>query len=359
MRTKEVIQSLHPYQPGKATSDVKREFGLNRIVKLASNENPFGCSSEVKKVLKNSLDDINFYPDGHSRQLRQKLADHIGVHEDSLIFGSGSDEIVQMLCRTFLEPGTNTVMASPTFPQYRHHAKIEGAEVREVPVKDGFHDLDSMLEEIDEHTRIIWLCTPNNPTGNYISETELFNFLKRCPEHVLIIIDEAYYEYVTAKDYPETIPLLKTYKNIMILRTFSKAYGLAGLRIGYGMADKFIIQSLNAVRGPFNTTSLTQKAALAALGDQSFIQYTREENKKNMQSLQAFCDEHNLGYYQSEGNFLLIHLPKSGMEVSQELLKHGFIVRPGELLGIDNTIRVTIGTKEDMNEFQQKLLLCL
>ncbi|TCT25572.1 histidinol-phosphate aminotransferase [Melghiribacillus thermohalophilus] len=359
MNPKDVIRSLNPYQPGKSIEEVKKKYRLKKIVKLASNENPYGCSPYVESEWNRSFPKGHLYPDGYARDLRVKLSTHLGVQEENFIFGSGSDEIVQMLCRTFLEPGLNTVMAWPTFPQYRHHAKIEGAEIREVPTRDGCHDLDQMLEEIDQHTRIVWLCTPNNPTGRYINEHQLKDFLNRCPHHVLVVIDEAYYEYVTADDYPESIPLLETHKNIIILRTFSKAYGLAGLRIGYGIADPKIIQYLNAVRGPFNTTSLSQRAAILALEDQSFVRRSRNENKKNMQLLKQFCADHQLDYFDSEGNFLLIFLSKSGLEVSEQLLKHGFIVRPGELLGIERSIRVTIGSYEDMKEFQEKMLMCL
>ncbi len=355
MKAKSAIQPLKPYQPGKGIEEVKKQYNLSHIVKLASNENVYGCSPLVQENWEKISSTLHYYPDGHAEKLRIKLAEHLQVSENELIFGGGSEEVIQMLCRTYLEKGTNTIMANPTFPQYKHYAIVEGAEIREVSLQDGKHDLNKMGELIDDNTRIIWLCTPNNPTGGYIQETELVNFLEKVPKHVLVVVDEAYYEYVTAFDFPETIPLLNHYENVMILRTFSKAYGLAGLRVGYGVASENIITNLNKIRGPFNVTSIAQEAAFWALQDSSFIQKTVQLNKDVRKSLETFCEEENLSFYPSETNFLLIHLPKSGLEISEVLLSKGFIVRAGELLGIPNSIRVTVGKKEDMERFQDVL----
>ncbi|SET90291.1 histidinol-phosphate aminotransferase [Salinibacillus kushneri] len=359
MRTKDIIPSLTPYKPGKTINEVKKERGLSKIVKLASNENVYGPSPLVLDKLREFGQDFQLYPDGYARELRERVSDHLDVNRDQLIFGAGSDEIVQMLCRTYLENGSNTVMAHPTFPQYKHHAVIEGAEVREIPVKNGYHQLDQMLEAIDDFTRIVWLCTPNNPTGCYINEEQLLSFIKQCPEHVLIVLDEAYYEYVMADDYPDSLSLLENYQNIMILRTFSKAYGLAGFRVGYGISSQEVIRHLNTIRGPFNVTSIGQYAALNALEDQDYIRKVRQQNRKIQGQVEAFCRQYYLAYDPSETNFLLIHLPKSGLDVSDQLLDEGFIVRAGELLGIEQSIRVTIGKEEDMKEFMNVLSKCL
>ncbi|MBB6452210.1 histidinol-phosphate aminotransferase [Salirhabdus euzebyi] len=355
MKPKSSIPALKPYQPGKGMEEVKKEHNLSRIVKLASNENLYGCSPYVSDKLKEFGENAQFYPDGYALTLREKLSSFLSVEMDKIIFGSGSDEIVQMICRTYLEKGTNTVMATPTFPQYRHHATVEGAEVREIELENGFHNLTKMSEAIDENTRVVWLCTPNNPTGNYIKEEDLISFIQTCPKHVLLVIDEAYYEFVVAKDYPDSIALHKEHENIIVLRTFSKAYGLAGFRVGYGVGNEEVVRNLNTIRGPFNVTSIGQYAALHALDDQAFIEKVKQFNVQTRKKLEAFCAANNLTFYESETNFLLIHLPKSGLDVSNTLLTYGFIVRPGELLGIPNSIRVTIGKEEDMEEFQEAL----
>lgn len=346
---------MTPYKPGKQIDEVKKEYGLDKIVKLASNENPFGFSPQVKNQLPKLIEQLEKYPDGYSASLRTKVAEFLNVSEEHLIFGNGSDEIVQIICRTFLEPGANTVMATPTFPQYKHNALIEGAEVREVPLSEGHHNLEAMLEQVDENTRVLWLCTPNNPTGVHISEESVRGVLDKCPNHVLVVMDEAYYEYMETTDAFESISALKQYNNLMVLRTFSKAYGLAGLRVGYGVASKELIATLEPAREPFNTSTIGQAAALLALDDQNFIQETTKENSRNKNALMSFLDDLQVDYYPSEANFVLVHLPVSGDEMFDHLLSKGFIVRSGEALGLPNSIRLTIGKKEDMEIIQSEI----
>lgn len=355
MKVKEQLLSLTPYQPGKPIEEVKREFGLEKIVKLASNENPFGYSSLVKEALLKQLEELSLYPDGYAATLRERLAAHLGVSGPEIIFGNGSDEIIQIICRAFLSPGTNTVMAHPTFPQYRHNAVIEGADIREVELIDGEHDLEGMLNAIDENTAVVWLCTPNNPTGTYINAEKLISFLDRAPKTVLVVLDEAYYEYVEAQDYPESIPLLKQYENLIILRTFSKAYGLASFRVGYGVANTNLLAGLEPAREPFNTTLLSQAAAAAALDDQAFIQECVRLNHEGLEQFYQFCRKHNLKFYPSQGNFILIDFKRTGNEVFQYLLERGYIVRSGNALGFPTSVRITIGTKEQNEEIIQIL----
>jgi histidinol-phosphate aminotransferase len=350
MKVKKQLEQLTPYQPGKSIEEVKRQYRLDKIIKLASNENPYGCSPRVKEAITAQFDKLALYPDGYSRALRERLAEHLGVNEKQLIFGNGSDEVVQIICRAFLKAGTNTVMATPTFPQYRHNAVIEGAEIREIPLVNGHHDLSGMLQAIDENTRVMWVCSPNNPTGTYINENDLLTFLQQVPKHVLVVIDEAYYEYVQAKDYPETVPLLAQYENVMILRTFSKAYGLASLRIGYGIASETLIRQLEPAREPFNTSTLAQAAALAALDDQDFIKECAEKNKQCLEVFYRFCDEHGLKYYPSEANFILIDFGIEGNKVFQYLLERGIIVRSGNALGFPTSVRITVGSEEQNKE---------
>lgn len=355
MQVKSQLISLKPYEPGKPIEEVKRELGLEKVVKMASNENPFGCSEKAKEAIQNELSQLHIYPDGYAYNVREKVANHLNVKKEQLIFGNGSDEVILILCRALLSPEKNTVMAQPTFSQYKHNALIEGAEIREVPLINGEHDLDGMLEQIDENTAIVWVCNPNNPSGNYIDKERFISFLKKVPKNVLVVSDEAYYEYVVAEDYPDTISLLNEFPNLMVLRTFSKAYGLSALRIGYGVGNETFIRSLDPARPPFNTSSVAQAAAIAALDDQDFIQTCREKNREGIEQFYAFCEKFKLKYYPTQTNFILIDFNRNGDEVFQYLLKRGFIVRSGVALGFPTAVRITVGTKEENEEIIQRL----
>ncbi|GAA0439839.1 MAG: histidinol-phosphate transaminase [Bacillota bacterium] len=356
MKGKAALELLEPYQQGKQIQDIKDQYGIDRIVKLSSNENPYGYSSKIDAFLLEHRLGFDMYPDGYTAELRTALALKLKVEESEIVFGSGSEEIVQMICRAFLYPGVNTVMPKPTFPQYKHNAVIEGAEIKEIPTKGGYLDLASILAAVDDDTQVVWLCSPNNPTGNAMAKQDFYDFITRCPEHVLVVLDEAYYEYLDPVRDLESIKQLPNFKNLIILRTFSKAYGLAGLRIGYGLAAEQIITKLNVVRGPFNTTSIAQKLALIAWKDGEFLNQTISNNNRVKRSFQYFLDQIGWEYYPSETNFLLVCTPKSGIDLFEYLIKHGFIVRPGELLGIPNTIRLTLGLEKDMEQLQQLLL---
>ncbi|CQR46686.1 Histidinol-phosphate aminotransferase [Paraliobacillus sp. PM-2] len=353
MNGKEVLKQMKPYKPGKQIEDVKKEYGLSRIIKLASNENPFGYSDKVKSALPTLATHFELYPDGYATQLREELTENLNVEKDQLVFGCGSDEVVDMICRTFLEPGTNTVIANPTFPQYKHNALIQGATVKEVPVIDGYHDLEAMLQAIDSNTKVVWLCTPNNPTGCLIKDASLEYFMTNCPEDVLVVVDEAYYEYVTATDAPETIKWINKYPNLVVLRTFSKAYGLAALRVGYGVATEEIANLLNITRGPFNTTTVAQQAAVIALRDREFLQNSVNKTTTNKKQFLTFLEDLGLSYYDSEANFVFVKLPITGDELFEHLLTKGFIVRSGEALGHPYGVRITIGHEQDMKELQE------
>ncbi|MBP1969606.1 histidinol-phosphate aminotransferase [Virgibacillus natechei] len=355
MEGKLILKQLTPYQQGKQIKDIKEAYGLDRIVKLASNENPYGYSSHVKDYFSNNITDFEIYPDGYTAELRTAIASKLAVNEKQLLFGSGSEEIVQMICRAFLYPGVNTVMPTPTFPQYKHNTLIEGADIKEIPTVDGYHDLEKMLESIDEYTKVVWLCSPNNPTGSSLSKEAIYSFMDRCPKDVLVVLDEAYYEYMDASQDPGAVHRIETYENLVILRTFSKAHGLAGLRIGYAIANEDLITKLDVVRGPFNTTSIAQKAALIALEDSAFIEETKSKNNTVKQDFMQFLDTIEWTYYESQANFLLVNTPISGNEVFQYLIENGFIVRPGEVLGCPNTIRVTLGNEKDMSQLQNLL----
>ncbi|WP_270179047.1 histidinol-phosphate transaminase [Alkalihalobacillus sp. CinArs1] len=350
MIPKRQLKGLTPYKPGKPIEEVKKELGLKEVVKLASNENPYGSSQSVKDAIQKELSQLHIYPDGYAASLRDAVAAFLDVDQNQLVFGNGSDEVVQMICRTYLEKGTNTVMASTTFPQYRHNAVIEDAEIREVPLKSGKHQLGKMLEAIDNETRIVWVCSPNNPTGEHVTEMELIEFLDRVPEHVLVVLDEAYKEYVTADDFHDSLAALPNYKNLVILRTFSKAYGIAALRVGYGVANPEVIQTIEPSREPFNTSRVAQAAAIAALQDQEFIDRCREENEKGRERYYEFCRKFGLTVYPSQGNFVLIDFEVPSDEVFEHLLKKGYIVRSGSALGLPTSLRITVGSDEQNKE---------
>jgi len=346
MRWKDQIKSLAPYQPGKSKEEVKRQYGLEEIIKLASNENPFGCSKNVREVLSKETGYFSLYPDGYATNLRDVLAAQVGVTKEQLIFGNGSDELILIIARALLRPGYNTVMATPTFPQYKHNAIIEGAEIREIPLVEGHHDLDQMLAAIDEKTNVVWVCSPNNPTGTYIPKEKLESFLASVPKETLVVLDEAYYEYVIADDYYNSVELVEQYSNLIVLRTFSKIYGLASLRVGYGFASKEIIRALEPVREPFNVNSFAQLAAIEALGDQEYVENCRTLNHQGLEQFYKFCEDHNLSYMPSQGNFILIDFKTDGNEVFQFLLERGYIVRSGNALGFPTSVRVTVGSME-------------
>lgn len=351
---KKVLQQLSAYKQGMQIRDVKEKYQLDRIVKLSSNENPYGYSDKVRQAMDQFRYDFEQYPDGYATEARAVLADYLQVEPDQLVFGTGSDEVITLICRAFLHEGANTVMAAPTFPQYRHHALIEGAAIKEIPTTaDGEHDLEKMAAAIDAETKVVWLCTPDNPTGSVISQQAFDVFMKRCPDEVVVVLDEAYYEYVAQDKQFSLQDNLKHYDNLIILRTFSKIYGLAGMRLGYGVGNELLATKLNIARGPFNTTAFTQQLLPAALSDQAFVMSTKEKNQEVRTLFQAFLDTIGWTYYPSETNFLLVNTPINADTVTDYLLRHGFIVRSGNVLGYPDTIRVTIGTKADMQSLQE------
>lgn len=352
MQPKSNIVHLPVYQPGKPIEDVKRELGLTEVIKLASNENPFGSSPKALEAINGELSNISLYPDGGAVSLTQELARGLGVQPNQIIFGAGSDEVILMMARAYFVPGDETVMASHTFPQYKHNAQIEGAVCIEVPLTtDGKHDLPAMLARINDKTKIVWICNPNNPTGTMLTHDEVEAFLKAAPSHVLVALDEAYCEYNTTDVYPDGLKLLQQYRNLVLLRTFSKIFGLASLRIGYGIGHADVIHTINQVREPFNTSRFGQAAALASLGDQAFIDECRRLNAEGLVQLTARFDELGLSYYESHANFVMVDTRRPAKEVFDGLLRRGIIVRGGHALDFPTKIRVTIGSKEQNDKF--------
>ena len=355
MKWKQQIHGMKAYQPGKPMEEVKAMYGLDEVVKLASNENPFGSSPNVRAFLQKDMANHAIYPDGYAQELRTAVAQFVGVDEKELIFGNGSDDLIAIVTRALLYPGVNTVMADPSFSQYWHNAEIEGAEVRKVPCKEGVHDLDAMLDAIDENTSVVWVCNPNNPTGTIVSDEELSAFIAKVPSDVLIVLDEAYVEYITSDAHKPTLHYFREYPNVILMRTFSKAYGLASFRVGYGIAQAETIAKLDPIRAPFNNTILSQRVAVEAIKDQDYIAKCREANEKGKQQYYAWCDARKMHYYPSETNFVLFEVKADSNIVFEELMKRGFIIRSGAALGIPGYIRVTVGTTEQNAKFLELL----
>lgn len=350
MNPKPSIVDLPVYKPGKPIEEVKKELGLSEVIKLASNENPYGAAPSAKAAIIRELDNLFLYPDGSAAELTAALAQHLGVASDNIIFGCGSDEIIALIARAFFLPGDETIMADQTFSVYKSNADIEGAVSIEVPLKNGTHDLDAMLAKITERTKVVWICNPNNPTGTIVPEDALITFLDAVPAEVMVVLDEAYFEYVTDLSYSNGIKLLDAYPNLVVLRTFSKIYGLAALRIGYGVASPQIISLINKVREPFNTTRLAQVGALAALADQEYVQECRKLNSAGIQQLQGEFQRLGLESFPAHGNFIMVDVRKPAFDVFDALLRQGLIVRAGHHR-YPTYIRVTVGSAEQNSAF--------
>lgn len=337
------ILSLTPYVPGKPIEELQRELGLSRVVKLASNENPIGPSPKALAVLSEAASTLNRYPDGGGHQLRTALAGRWKVGLDQVILGNGSDEILGLLARTFLAPGDEAVMADHTFVIYKMEVRAAHGVVIEVPLRNGRHDLAAMTDAITERTKLLFICNPNNPTGTAVGKDDIGRLMARVPEHVLVVFDEAYYEYVRLPDFPDTLAYVKQGRNAIVLRTFSKIYGLAGLRIGYGLTTTEITNYLNRLRPPFNANSLAQRAALAALEDEDHLANSRALNRTEMEKVQIGLERLGLQPLPSEANFLYFDAGSDGHQLFNALLHEGIIIRHIE----GRMLRVTIGLPDE------------
>jgi histidinol-phosphate aminotransferase len=353
---RDALNSIAPYIPGKPIEEVKRELGLKKVIKLASNENPLGCSPKAREAIIKTLETPALYPDGNCTDLRNALAKKFGLKPTQFFFGAGSDGIIEMIPKAFMNPGDESIMAFPSFPLYETNIKLADGICVQVPLDKNYcFDLAAMAEKLSQKTKIIWLCNPNNPTGTMYTKDQQDEFLQKIPEDVLVVLDEAYYEYVTRKDYPESVDLLNKYTNIIILRTFSKIYGLASARIGYAISNEEIIGALEKVRSPFNVNTYAQVAATASLDDETFKMLSYTTNKQNKEFLYQAFEVMGLPYLPSETNFIMVDVKKNSKEVFQSLLRKGIIVRPGNIFGMDTWLRVTIGTKEECEVFVEAL----
>ena len=349
IRPPEYIATIRPYVPGKPIEELERELGIKGSVKLASNENPVGPSPMALRAIIDILTNshlsvsINRYPDGSGYWLKKQLSERLSVNENEVILGNGSNELIDIVVRTFLRPGDEAVMACPSFVVFSTSVQAAGAQPVQVQLKNYTHDLEAMSQAITSRTRMIFIANPNNPTGTINKKDEFDSFVDRLPEGIMVIADEAYHEYVEDPDYADSMKHFRTGKDILILRTFSKIYGLAGLRIGYGIAKKDITWEMNKLRPPFNTNTLAQTAAIHALKDEAHVRYSQEINERGKKYLYREFKSLNIEYVSTEANFIYILLEHDSDMFYNEMLKQGVIVRP---VG-SKAIRVTIGLPEE------------
>lgn len=345
------LAHFEPYTPGRSMESVKREFGLKKVVKLASNENPLGPSPKAMAALKNCAGRVALYPDGFALELRQALAKRLRVKPTQVTLGAGSDELIELLAKAYLNPGDEIVVSAHAFIRYRMAGELMGAKVVTVPMREMTHDLEAMAAAVTDRTKFVFVANPNNPTGTYNTVRELEEFLITLPGWVVPVIDEAYFEYARVnKDYPDSAAFFKAGRNLITLRTFSKIHGLAGLRVGYGVASEAIVQTLDRVRPPFNISIPAQAAAVAALGDASQVSRSLKLVAAEKRKIQKALDAWRVKWTPSAGNFLLVDVaPQRGQEVFMALLRQGVVVRAMDEYGFANHVRVTIG-KPDENK---------
>ena len=341
------IAALSPYVPGKPIEELQRELGLTRVIKLASNENPLGPSPKALGVIHEAVATLHRYPDGGAFRLRQALADRWKVTADQIILGNGSDEILGLLARTFLSPGDEAIMADQTFVIYKMEVMAAHGKAVIAPLVNWRHDLTAMADAITDRTRLLFICNPNNPTGTMVTADEVERLLARIPEHVVVVFDEAYFEYVRSAEFPDSMAYVKQGRNAIVLRTFSKIYGLAGMRIGYGVTTPEIVNFLNRVRPPFNANSLAQRAALAALDDDEHVAKSRAVNQTGMDEVVTGLRTLGFAPIPSEANFVYFDVGRDGRQIFDALLRLGVIVRHIE----GRMLRVTIGQAEENRAF--------
>lgn len=347
------VRSIAPYQPGKPISELAREMGLDErtIVKLASNENPRGIGPRTRAAIDAALAEVARYPDGNGFELKQALARRYHVDMGAVVLGNGSNDVLELVALAFLGPGRAAVFSQHAFAVYPLATQARGARSIVVPAKNYAHDLEAMAKAIDDETYVAWIANPNNPTGTFAPHGQVEAFLRRVPERVLVVLDEAYNEYLTPDLRFDTVKLIKRHPNLVVTRTFSKAYGLAGLRVGYALAHPSVADVMNRVRQPFNVNSIALAAARAALDDMEFVARSYAENLQGMRQLEEGAKRLGLDYIPSHGNFLTIRVGKAA-EVYKKLLKRGVIVRPvGGGYQLPEHLRVTIGTAQENERF--------
>jgi histidinol-phosphate aminotransferase len=345
------IESLVPYPPGKPLEELEREYGITGSIKLASNENPWGPSPKAVEAIAAALSGLHRYPDGSSYYLNHALAANLGVQSDEIVLGNGSNEIIDFLITAFMRPGEEVITSHPSFLMYQKFVQVQGGVNRVVELKEKCHDLDGIVAEINNKTRLIFLDNPNNPTGTYIGSGEFADFLAKVPEGVIVVLDEAYVDFVEPDERIDTFSYLHGDKPVVALRTFSKAYGLAGLRLGFGVMNSEIAGYLHRVRQPFNVNSLAQIGGVAALNDEEHYSMTLSRTKEQRAWLMQEVTRLGCSPMPSHTNFFLVDVGGSGKKLYEQMLYKGVIIRPMEAYGYPNYIRITIGTSEENQRF--------
>lgn len=347
LKAREFVQKIRPYKPGKPIEEVIKEFNLKgEIIKLASNENPLGTSPLALRAMKVALDESFLYPDDNCFYLRKKLADSMNYEQENIIVGNGSVEILPLITLAYLGPDHSAIVSEGSFIWYKIAVKIADGELVEIPQIDYRHDLESMLKAIKSNTRLVFIDNPINPTGTIVTKNELDQFFNQIPDNVLVVLDEAYYEYIDHPDYPDSSTYLHEGKNIVILRTFSKIYGLAGARLGYGIANETIVSNLMKLRISFNVNRISQHAGIAALDDHEHVKKGREVNEAGKTFLYDAYKKLGLKYIPTHGNFIMVDFNKDSQIVFEALQQNGIIARTIKEYGFPNALRITIGTEE-------------
>ena len=344
---KEIIRTLKPYIPEEPATAVKERLGVDRLVRLSANENPYGTSPLVREAILSyvTYNDANYYPDGNATDLRMKLAAYWKVQPEQLVIGVGLDEVIAMVNKTLISAGDSIVVSVPAFSEYALNGLVEGAEIREVEAdfETGHYDFAALLKAVDDTTRLVWICNPNNPTGTYETVEDIRNFIAKVPKDTLVIIDEAYIDFVTSVDVPTARALLDEFPNVAIMRTFSKAYGLANYRVGYMMTPLELANYMQTIRLPYNLNTLSQVAAEAAFDDQAFLTRTISQNAEERAKWESLFDELGIHYYKSEANFIFFAVPDAE-GLADAWLKEGYQVRRGQREG---WLRLTIPMAQD------------
>jgi len=341
------VKNIKPYKPGKPIEEVIRELGIKEeVVKLASNENPLGPSPKAIQAIKDKIGEINLYPDDNCFYLKKKMSEVFSIDMENIIVGSGSVELIELIFKAYVNPGDEIIMSEPSFIMYKITCQIFGGKRIAVPLKNYSHDIETILKAITNKTKIIIVDNPINPTGTIIEKNAFDYFIRKIPDNVLLVVDEAYKEYIDNKDYPDTINYLHGHPNLILLHTFSKIYGLAGLRVGYGFSSKEIISALMKVRLPFNVNSIAQIAAKAALEDTEFVKKSLENNETGKRFLYEEFKKLGLEYIPTYGNFILTNFVSEAKEIFEAAQKRGVVLRTVYEYGLPNSLRITIGTPE-------------
>jgi histidinol-phosphate aminotransferase len=349
------IQSLKPYVAGRSIEEVRAQYNPPRIVKLGSNENPLGANPKVLKALAGAMPRISLYPDGSNRKVRAAIAKFYGLETEQVMVGNGSDEVMLMMALAFVKPGERVVISENTFSEYEFSGRVLDGEIIKVPLRNLRYDLPGFVKTLTRKPRMMFLCNPNNPTGNYFTHPELETLLRKTPRDCLVVVDEAYADYATARDFPRCLELQRRHPNLLVSRTFSKLYGMAGLRLGYGMGHPALIRETLRVKTPFNLNLLVQTAALTALKDRAFIRRSLAVNRKGKVQIEAGLKKLGLPFLPTQANFICFEVSRPAVELCGDLLKRGVIIRALRSFGLPDWCRVTIGTAEQNRFFLREL----